>query len=83
MTRMMETALAEAAKLPEDLQDSLAAVILQEIDSERRWEELFARPESRDLLARLADQAVAAHRDGRSRRLGAGEPWTLISPRIS
>jgi hypothetical protein len=63
MTRLMESALAEASKLSDDLQDSLAAVILQEIDSERRWDELFARPESHDLLGRLADQAIAFKRD--------------------
>ncbi len=69
MTRPLETAFAEAAKLPEEQQDALAAVILREIDSERRWGELFDRPESQDLLARLADKAIADHRAGRSRKL--------------
>jgi hypothetical protein len=66
MTRLMETALAEASKLSDELQDSLAAVILKEIDSERRWDELFGRPESQALLDRLADQAIAAHRAERT-----------------
>jgi len=70
MTRLMEAAFAEASKLTEDQQDSLAAVILQELDSERRWDELFARPESQDLLARLADKALADRRAGLTRKLG-------------
>jgi hypothetical protein len=74
MTRLMETALAEASKLSDELQDSLAAVILQEIDSERRWDELFGRPQSQTLLDRLADQAIAAHRAGRTRKLGLNQP---------
>ena len=77
------TKLMEAAKLPDDLQDSLAAVILQEIDSERRWDELFARPESWDLLSKLADKAIAnrqttltpaAHPDLTTKGLGHAVP---------
>lgn len=73
MTRHLETAMAEASKLSDELQDALAAVILQEIDSERRWGELFARPESEDMLARLAEKAVADHQAGRTRRLNLSE----------
>ena len=73
MTSLMQRALSEAAKLSDSEQDALAAILLQEIDSDRRWDELFARPESEDLLSRLADQALAAHRAGRSRRLDPGE----------
>ena len=73
MTPLMTTAFAEASKLPEEHQDALAAVILQEIDSERRWHELFARPSSHALLEQLADKALAAQRAGRTRRLGPSE----------
>jgi len=69
MTRLMETALAEASKLSDEEQDSLAAVMLQELNSERRWDELFSRPESHDLLSRLADRALADRRAGRTRKL--------------
>ncbi len=69
MTKLMEAALAEASKLPDDLQDSLAAVILREIDSERRWDQLFARAESLDLLSKLADKAIADRKSGRTRKL--------------
>jgi hypothetical protein len=73
MTQHLEAAFAEASKLPDEQQDALAAVILQEIDAERRWGELFARPESHDLLERLAEKAISDHHAGRTRRLDLSE----------
>ena len=45
----------------------LAAVILEELASERRWDQAFA--DSADLLAQLADQALAEHRAGKTQVL--------------
>lgn len=42
MTHQLETAFAEASKLPVEQQKSLASVILQEIESDRLWKERFA-----------------------------------------
>ena len=64
MTKLLEEAFAEASKLPEQEQDALAAVILEELASERRWDQAFA--DSADLLAQLADQALAEHRAGKA-----------------
>jgi hypothetical protein len=64
MTRLLEQAFAEAARLPEEEQDSLARVLLDELASERRWDELFAS--SQDLLSELAAEALAEHRAGRT-----------------
>jgi len=47
--------------------------VLAELDSEQRWAELFNRPESEDLLERLADEALAAHRAGRTQPLDIEE----------
>jgi hypothetical protein len=41
--------------------------LLGELASERRWEELFAG--SHDLLADLAEQALAEHRAGQTEKL--------------
>jgi len=63
MTRLLEEALDEVHKLPEPEQDAIAALILDELADERRWQESFAR--SQDQLARLAQKAredVAAGR---------------------
>ena len=67
MTKLLEEAFAEAGKLPEPEQDALAAVILDELASERRWDQAFA--ESADLLAQLADQALAEHQAGKTQVL--------------
>jgi hypothetical protein len=64
MTKLLEEAFAEASKLPEQEQDALAAAILEELASERRWDQAFA--DSADLLAQLADQALAEHRAGKT-----------------
>jgi len=67
MTKALEEALKEASKLPEADQDALAEAILAEIQSEKAWEEAFAS--SQDVLERLADEALAEHRSGRTRPL--------------
>src|SRR5262245_41779219 len=67
MTKLLEEAFAEAAKLSAQEQDALAAVILEELASERRWDQAFA--DSADLLAQLAEQALAEHRAGKTQRL--------------
>jgi hypothetical protein len=64
MTKLLEQAFEEAAKLPSDEQDSLARVLLGELASERRWDELFAK--SHDLLSELAAEALAEHRAGQT-----------------
>ncbi len=72
MTKLLEKAFAEAAKLPDDDQDALAQALLAELASERRWDELFAA--SPDVLSDLAEEALAEHRAGRTKPL---DPNTL------
>ena len=67
MTKLLEDAFAEASKLPEQDHDALAAVILEALASERRWDQAFA--DSADLLAQLAEQALAEHQAGKTQRL--------------
>jgi hypothetical protein len=57
MTKSLETAFAKAAKLPAKEQDALAAFLLEELASERKWDEQFAA--SQDQLALLAREAIA------------------------
>ena len=66
MNQLLREAFEKAAQLPEDEQDKFARFLIAELESERRWAELFARPESDDLLTRLADEALADHRAGRT-----------------
>jgi hypothetical protein len=67
MTKLLKQAFDEAAKLPEEEQDALGRILLEELASEHRWADLFAG--SDDLLGRLADQALAEHRAGRTEEL--------------
>lgn len=71
MTQLMEKALAEIKKLPEADQDAIAAIILEEISDELRWDEAFAR--SQDELASLADRVREDIRAGRVRNAGIDE----------
>jgi len=54
MSNLMEQAIAKVRELPDDEQEVLASILLREMESERKGDELFARPESAELLARLA-----------------------------
>jgi hypothetical protein len=63
MTQLLEQALTEVKKLPEPEQDAIAALILEELADERRWQDGFAR--SQDQLARLAAKVREDIRAGR------------------
>lgn len=67
MTQLLEKALSQVAKLRPSEQDAVAAILLEELASEQRWVDLFAK--SQDVLQRLAEEASIEHRDGKSRPL--------------
>ena len=67
MTQLLEKALNEVAKLPADEQDALAAILLDELASEKRWSESFAK--SQDILAKLAEEALDEHITGKTNPL--------------
>jgi hypothetical protein len=67
MTKALEEAFQEASKLPEAEQNALDEAIKAEIGAEGAWDNAFAR--SRDILGRLADEALADHRAGRTKPL--------------
>jgi hypothetical protein len=71
MTRALREAFEEAEKLPEGEQDQLAAAIREEIRAEREWESALAA--SQGALAKLADEALAEHRAGRTLPLDPNE----------
>lgn len=64
MTELLEKAFAEASKLPLDEQDALAALLLEELASEQRWAQAFAK--SSDKLSNLADEAIAKFKQGKT-----------------
>ena len=79
MNQLLQEAFEKAAELPQAEQDRFARFLLAELESEGQWAELFARPESEELLERFggavgtADEAVAEHRAGGTRPLSMDE----------
>ena len=67
MTKLLEKAFEQASKLPEVEQNVLARWLLEELESDRRWDKLFAGSE--DVLAKLADKAALADRQGKTESL--------------
>jgi hypothetical protein len=59
---LLKKAISEASKLPESEQEAIGAWLLAEMESERRWDDLFAKTGS--ALDRMADQAVKEHERG-------------------
>ncbi|KAF0240135.1 MAG: Uncharacterized protein FD167_4234, partial [bacterium] len=52
MTKRLEEAIAEASKLPNQHQDTLATIILEEIAAQERWDIAFSS--SQEQLTKLA-----------------------------
>lgn len=71
MSQLLEHAVAEARKLPDADQEAIAALILEEIEEDRKWEESFARSPGK--LAALAERAVEQVHAGRFRAAGFDE----------
>jgi len=72
MTELLEKAIARLKTLPASEQDAIAAMILEELEDEIRWDEAFAS--SKDTLAKLAAEAMAEYHAGRTQEL---DPETL------
>ena len=65
MTRLLEKAFEEASKLPEEEQNALAEMLLNDLASEQRWTEAFAK--SQDKLALLAKEALNEFKQGKTK----------------
>ncbi len=72
MTKLLERMLEKVKVLPDPEQDAIAAIMLEELEDEMRWEKAFAR--SQDALAKLAQEAMAEYRAGKTKEL---DPDTL------
>ena len=71
MTQLLEKALTEVYKLPPEKQDVIAAVILEELEDEQRWDDAFAA--SQDKLSKLAEKVRADIKAGRVKKMGFDE----------
>ncbi len=73
MSQLMDQAFNKLRQLPQEGQDAIASIILMEIEAVERWDVLFSRPESADLLSEMADEALAEIEAGNARPLDLGE----------
>lgn len=64
MTKLLDKAFEKARNLPDQAQDAIAALILDELDEDLEWDEKFAA--SADTLASLAADAIAEDRAGKT-----------------
>ena len=71
MTQLLEKVLTEVYKLPPEKQDTIAAVILEELEDERLWDKAFA--ESQDKLAQFARKVRADIKADRIKKIGIDE----------
>jgi hypothetical protein len=67
MTTALQHAFDKAAALAPERQETLAALLLDEIDSEDRWQQSFAR--SQGALSKLAAEALQEDAQGLTRDL--------------
>lgn len=71
MTHMLERAIAEVESLPKTEQDALAAIIIEELEEERRWSEQIAASPSK--LDQLVAKAMKDIQEGNVHDLGMDE----------
>ena len=71
MTRLLERAFKEASKLPVVAQNALARWLLDELEADKKWEQTFA--DSENILDRLVDEALEAHKRGKTKPLDVNQ----------
>jgi len=67
MTKLLEKAFKEAAKLSNVEQNALARWLLEELKSDKQWDKQFA--ESEDVLSKLADKAIRERKAKKTKSL--------------
>jgi len=59
MTKLLQEAITAVSGLPELDQDAIAKIILEELASQRRWQETFSQSEAEAKLALLEEKAIS------------------------
>ena len=77
MTKLLEEAIAALTQLPESEQDGIATLMLQEIASEKKWQQAFDK--SHKQLEQLAEEALEEVRPDDAKTSAAAKPfWQKI-----
>jgi hypothetical protein len=67
VTQLLKKAFDQGSQLPPEEQDELAKWLLEEMESEKRWDEVFRA--SADQLRAMAKEALQEAREGRTEEL--------------
>jgi hypothetical protein len=70
VTELLEKAFAEASKLPQEAQDMLARMLLDDLVAEEKWADAFAK--SQNELTRLAGEALDEYKSGKTKAFEEG-----------
>ena len=62
MTQLLDKVIKKVSDMPASQQDESASFMLAELESEERWDSLFASLQ--DVLVRMPDEALAEYRAG-------------------
>lgn len=71
MTELLSEAFKKAASMPEDIQNALAAELLEEIEWEQQWNNTLV--ESAPMLEQLGNRALHEFKEGKTREMGFDE----------
>ena len=71
MTQLLDDVIKKITKLPDAEQDALAALLIDELEDEHRWDESFAK--SQDKLAAMSAKVDEDVRAGRVTDIGIDE----------
>lgn len=72
MTKLLKEAFERASRLPDAEQDALAAILLDEIQDEARWQAAFRMSQTK--LGKLGAEALAELRAGRAKPIRFAPP---------
>ena len=71
MTSLLKKAFNKASKLPASTQDELAQELLQDIESEMKWQTAFEKHQ--DKLEKLAKETLEEFKAGKTKEMGFDE----------
>ena len=67
MTQLLKKALKKVSSLPDNEQDEIARIILDEIEDEKLWHKQFES--TQDELLILADEALREEKSGKTKQM--------------
>ena len=71
MTTLLSKAMERIEALPQEIQDEIAEQLLEDIESEFKWQKTLAEPQTK--LGKLAEKALRESSVGKTKKMGFDE----------